>query len=207
LAVDASGNLYVTEPLVGLVHKVDANGAINVVAGGGTNYPGDGGAATNVNLLGGHSISGPYGVAVDASGHLFIGEQGHDRIRQIALAGLSAFSVDNITELGAGNYDVVVTSPHGSVTSAVATLTVVTSTIPSPSIVMGIPSIAGGKLLLGFDLLQGSSPSFTLLQAPTTMGPWMTNATAILTTNDASEWFTVAVPGPSSVQFYKVRSP
>jgi NHL repeat-containing protein len=54
------------------------NGTITTLAGNGTEgYSGDGGAATNA------SLSGPYAVAVDASGDLFIADQNNQRVRKI----------------------------------------------------------------------------------------------------------------------------
>ena len=53
------------------IRKVGTNGIITTVAGNGINgYSGDGGAATNASL----SVS--CGVAVDASGNLFIADHG-----------------------------------------------------------------------------------------------------------------------------------
>src|ERR1019366_9776569 len=59
------------------------NGIITTVAGNGTNgYSGDGGAATNAELF------SPTGVAVDATGNLFIADGGNDRIRKVGASGI-----------------------------------------------------------------------------------------------------------------------
>jgi sugar lactone lactonase YvrE len=68
VAVDASGNLFIADTDNSVIRKVDTNGIISTVAGGGQNYPGNGGAATNASLY------YPSGVAVDASGILFIAD-------------------------------------------------------------------------------------------------------------------------------------
>src|SRR5437016_7041937 len=82
VAVDSSGNLFIADANYGIVRKVGRDGIINRVAGGGANYPGDGGSALLANLFqfgvpGGTSgsntvlgVGGPTGVAVDASGNL-----------------------------------------------------------------------------------------------------------------------------------------
>jgi sugar lactone lactonase YvrE len=54
---------------------------INTVAGNGTaGYSGDGGVATSAEL------NGPHGVAVDASGNLYIADPANNRIREVAVA-------------------------------------------------------------------------------------------------------------------------
>ena len=75
VAVDASGNLFIADGNNGRIRKV-SGGIITTVAGGGTsnldNIP-----ATSAGLS-------PYGVAVDASGNLFIADYGNNRIREVS---------------------------------------------------------------------------------------------------------------------------
>jgi secreted PhoX family phosphatase len=114
VAVDAPGNLFIADSNDQRIRKVNANGIITTVAGNGTSgFAGDGGSATNARL------NDPYGVAVDASGNLFVADDGNDRIRRIAPGGAGSSLVAN----QAGNYRVIVTTPFGMVTSQVATLT------------------------------------------------------------------------------------
>ena len=62
------------------IRKVGTNGIITTVAGNGTyGYSGDGGAATNAEL------NDPDGVAVDATGNLFIADTGNNRIRKVVI--------------------------------------------------------------------------------------------------------------------------
>jgi trimeric autotransporter adhesin len=78
LALDASGNLFITDSLGQRVRRVDAStGIITTVAGNGTSgYSGDGGPATEATL------SYPSGVGVDGSGNLFIAD-GNNVIRRV----------------------------------------------------------------------------------------------------------------------------
>jgi hypothetical protein len=69
LALDGSGNLYIAPAGEPRVLKVDTNHVISTIAGGGVNYPGDGGMATNANVS-----PPPAGIAVDAQGNLFFSE-------------------------------------------------------------------------------------------------------------------------------------
>jgi sugar lactone lactonase YvrE len=89
VAVDARGNLYIAD-LGNRIRKVDAKGVITTVAGGaysdpftgGPFFSGDGGAATNANLY------FPSGVAVDASGALFIADSYNQRVRKVGTNGI-----------------------------------------------------------------------------------------------------------------------
>jgi len=96
VAVDAAGNLYIADFGNCRIRKV-SNGIITTVAGNGLpGYGGDNGAATNA------SLNGPYGVAVDAAGTVYIADSGNNRIRivsggviaTIAGTGVEAFSGD-----------------------------------------------------------------------------------------------------------------
>ena len=74
LALDGSGNLYIADTYNSVIRKVAAaTGIITTVAGNGQwGYSGDGGPATSAELV------APYGVAVDASGNLYISDYGND---------------------------------------------------------------------------------------------------------------------------------
>jgi len=78
VAVDGAGSVYVAECLGARIRKLSAAGAIATVAGTGTaGYAGDGGPAVNAEL------ACPHGVAVDASGNLFIADTYNHRVRKI----------------------------------------------------------------------------------------------------------------------------
>ena len=82
MVVDATGNLFIADGF-SRVRKVGTNGIITTVAGNGTNgYSGDGGAATNAELF------WPSGVAVDATGNLFIADTYNQRIRKVGTNGI-----------------------------------------------------------------------------------------------------------------------
>jgi sugar lactone lactonase YvrE len=77
IAMDASGNIYLPETFNQRIRKVSA-GYISTVAGNGTyGFSGDGGPAASANL------ADPEGVAVDASGNLYIADTGNNRIRKV----------------------------------------------------------------------------------------------------------------------------
>jgi hypothetical protein len=69
---------------------------------------------------------------VDASDNLFIADRGNNRVREVALfASDPTLTLNNVTPNNSGNYTAVITSPYGSVTSSIVTLTVVSSPIIS----------------------------------------------------------------------------
>jgi sugar lactone lactonase YvrE len=81
IAIDAIGNLYVTEWSGGRVRKVSPVGVVTTIAGNGTSGTLDGlGAAANFQALN--------GITVDKSGNLYVAETDGNRIRKINPSGL-----------------------------------------------------------------------------------------------------------------------
>ncbi len=77
LCVDTAGNLYISGESGAILKLTVATGTIAVVAGNGNSgFSGDGGPASSATLL-------AYGVAVDASGNLFIADTANGRIREV----------------------------------------------------------------------------------------------------------------------------
>jgi uncharacterized protein (TIGR03437 family) len=81
VAVDRADNLYIADWGNNRIRKV-ANGIITTVAGSASgSYQGDGGPATSAGL------NNPLGVAVDASGNIYIDDAGDYRIRMVTADG------------------------------------------------------------------------------------------------------------------------
>ena len=69
LALDTSGNLYITDLFAQRVRKVDPGGIITTIGGSGlAGYSGDGGPATNARLL------YPLGLTADARGNVYFSD-------------------------------------------------------------------------------------------------------------------------------------
>ena len=82
LALDAAGNLYVSDPQAYVIRKITPQGVVTTIAGNGTQgFSGDGGPATSAQLM------SPYGLAVDASSNLYVADRGAFRIRKIDTSG------------------------------------------------------------------------------------------------------------------------
>jgi len=81
ITVDSAGNIYISTG--NKIRKVDAAGIISTVAGNGTSgFSGDGGPATAATL------QGPFGLAVDKSGNLYIADRFNNRIRKVDVSGI-----------------------------------------------------------------------------------------------------------------------
>jgi sugar lactone lactonase YvrE len=83
VAVDSAGNLFIADLVNHCIRKVTAGGVISTVAGTGKmGFSGDGALATSAQL------NYPAGVAVDASGNLFIADSGNNRVRKVTPGGV-----------------------------------------------------------------------------------------------------------------------
>ena len=80
-AIDASGNFYIADANNNVIRKVTAGGTASTFAGSGATGSTDG---TGTSA----SFNGPYDVAVDASGNIFVADQYNNSIRKITPAGV-----------------------------------------------------------------------------------------------------------------------
>jgi len=79
VAVDQSGNLYLSDPVNSRVRKVSNNGTISAAAGTGqAGFTGDGSGATAAEL------NGPQGLAVDSRGNLYIADARNQVVRKVS---------------------------------------------------------------------------------------------------------------------------
>ena len=93
VAVDTAGNLFIADTVNNRIREVTPAGVINTVAGNGTQSSGgDGGPAISAQLF------SPTGVAVDATGNLFIADLGNNRIREVTPAGVISTVAGNGTQ-------------------------------------------------------------------------------------------------------------
>jgi uncharacterized repeat protein (TIGR03803 family) len=194
VAVDATGNLFIADTDNEAIREVGTNGIITTVAGNGTyGFSGDGGAAINAELY------SPEGAAVDATGNLFIADTGNQRIRKVVNPGIPGptLVLKNVGFGNAGAYDVVVSSPYGSVTSSVVNVT-----ITLPPVILSVPQISSGNTNFTFQI-SGPTGSNYVLQVSTNLLNWNSVST-----------FTIPVSGSINAsnaisgynrQFYRVH--
>jgi uncharacterized protein (TIGR03437 family) len=83
LAVDSSGNIYISDTGNARVRLVNTSGIISTYAGSGTRgYSGDYGPAVNANL------TLPAGIALDLKGNLYIADYGDATVREVSPTGI-----------------------------------------------------------------------------------------------------------------------
>ena len=110
IAVDHSGNIYISEHASQRIRKINPSGIINTVAGNGTiGFSGDSSDATLAQL------SYPDGIAVDGCGNLFIADHGNNRIRKVTYPPI--LTVPSISLSG------IASEPVGSTVTVNATVT------------------------------------------------------------------------------------
>ncbi|MEZ0184738.1 NHL repeat-containing protein, partial [Flavobacterium oncorhynchi] len=79
LAVDASNNIYVVDQSNHKIRKISPTGAVTSFAGSTSGFADGTGSAAKFNY--------PSGVTVDASGNVYVGDEGNVKIRKITPAG------------------------------------------------------------------------------------------------------------------------
>jgi streptogramin lyase len=99
LAVDAAGNIYVADSGNDAIRKITPGGTVTTLAGNGSagNANGNGRSA---------SFNSPFGIAVDASGNVYIADSGNNLVRKITPGGaVSTFAGNGSkgTANGTGN--------------------------------------------------------------------------------------------------------
>ena len=83
LAVDSSGNMYISDVDNLRIRRISPGGIISTVAGNGiAGYSGDGGLAVNA------SLSSLTGLALDFAGNLYIADAGNRRVRKVTPGGI-----------------------------------------------------------------------------------------------------------------------
>jgi sugar lactone lactonase YvrE len=98
LAIDAAGNLYLSDNGNGFIRMVNTTGAISTIAGSGTSLPlnGDGGLAKWA------TFSSAMGLAIDFKGNLYIADEYNNAIRIINTAGIISTFAGGGTVIGDG---------------------------------------------------------------------------------------------------------
>ncbi len=81
IAIDSKGNLYVADTGNDLIRMISSSGTVTTLAGGGPI-----GAVNGTGTAA--SFNSPVGVAIDASGNIYVADAGNNLIREISPAGL-----------------------------------------------------------------------------------------------------------------------
>ncbi len=123
-AVDHAGNVYIADTANNCVRRVDPSGNMNTVAGvvqtgsGDTCY-----GSHSTSLTASQGLVRPSGLAVDASGNLFIADTGHNCIRELPAGSLGTGSLRAVMDTCSNNaFNSVVPSPAGLAIDGAGTL-------------------------------------------------------------------------------------
>jgi len=145
LAVDTAGNLYIADRLNNRIRKV-SNGVITTVAGGGSSF-GDNGPAT------GSQLNGPYGVALDPAGNLYIADSGNNCIRRVANGVIATVAGNGMPGYAGDNGPAIsaqLLAPSAAAVDSAGNLYIADGTNRIRKVAAGvITTIAGGGSSLG----------------------------------------------------------
>lgn len=108
VAIDAAGNIYIADTGNGVVRKINTLGIISTFAGGGSNYPGDGGLATLAD------INDPVRVATDWSGNVYIAEHAGARVQKVIVPCIPPTIDLSIPTNSVCPGETVILRPHGA---------------------------------------------------------------------------------------------
>ncbi len=109
IALDAGGNIYLTESDGNRVRKIRPSGTVTTLAGNGQ-YSTVDGLGTSA------SIYGPTGIVMDAAGNLFVTEYGNNRIRKMSVPAATSFSTLIGSASAAQQFNISGASLTGNVT-------------------------------------------------------------------------------------------
>ena len=122
IAIDASGNLYVTDQGNQIVRKIASNGDVITLAGSGV------GGSIDANGTSA-SFNFPYGIAVDAIGNVYVADQNSNKVRKISSAS-KQLTGDSSGQVG--NHNIVLTANDGNGGTVNQSFTVTVNDITAP---------------------------------------------------------------------------
>jgi sugar lactone lactonase YvrE len=177
IAVDNSGSVYVADQAHDAIVKV-AGGNTSIVAGNGLyGFSGDGGAATSA------ALRVPSGVAVDATGNLYIADTNNNRVREV-LAGSPFFTVTPSSLTFAGALGAGVTAAQTVVVASPVTGATFTASSTASWLKLNVADAQTLNVSADPTGLAKSTYNATIALTPTASGVSVTNIPVTFTVSD-----------------------
>ncbi len=158
LAIDSGGNLYVADDAAKLIRKVSPAGVVTTLAG----KPNVAGAADGVGASA--SFTDPLGLVVDASGNVYVADNGNDTIRKVTPAGAVttlAGSPNVAGDIDGTGAAAAFTEPYGVAVDGSGNLYVTDDTTIRKITPGGVVSTFAGAESIGSADGSGSLPRFS----------------------------------------------
>lgn len=218
--LDALGNVFIADYVNGRIRKVDPSGIITSISGtiGGSGYSGDGGPATAARF------AGAIGCSIDASGNVYISDEGNNRIRKVfpglapvaAITGTATVCTGGNTTLSCATVGGVWSSSASGI-ATVAASGVVTGVAPgtatisysvtsgcgtnAASIVVTVSNLPVAGTLTGVAVVcQGGTGALSVLGGDAG-GAWSSSIPANATVNAVSGVFTGIAAGTTVISY------
>lgn len=197
LAVDASGNLYISGYGATIREVTAGTGMIASVVGNGFfGYSGDGGSATAAG------ISSPQGIAFDSLGNLYIADEGNYRIRKVAFSSKTVVTGAAIATVTATPSATTITNDQ-SVTVQIDVVGTSVQGTPTGSVTLSSGSYTSQQMLSNgaatFTIAAGTlSSGANTLTAVYSGDPTFASATATTTVTVSQVVITASSPSPVS---------
>ncbi len=164
MVLDPAGNIYFDDDANHRVRRIDTSGIITTVAGNGSvGFSGDGGPATSAQL------NGEFGVALDASGNLYIADILNNRIRKVTAARtpfLTSASITNAASFVSGATAGGIVTIFGTGLSNGVNGIVGITKLPIPTTMAGTSVTVGGVPAPLFNVININGTEQINLQIP-----------------------------------------
>ncbi|MCF6212654.1 MAG: Ig-like domain-containing protein, partial [Flavobacteriaceae bacterium] len=142
IALDASGNIYISDLNNHRIRKITAAGVVTTLAGSGV-----GGFADGVGTAA--QFKNPSGIAIDASGLIYVADYNNHRIRKITVEK----ELTGDTTGQAGTHNVVLNANDGQGGSTNQSFTITVNDTTAPTLSSLSPSDNGTGVLIGSNLV------------------------------------------------------
>ncbi|HKQ38025.1 MAG TPA: immunoglobulin domain-containing protein [Verrucomicrobiae bacterium] len=221
LELDRDGNIYVTDNVAHNIRKIrpaGTNWIVTTLAGLADNPGYADGKGTHARF------NAPIGVAVDAAGNVFIGDDGTMTVRKITPDGQVITIAGTPERPGSANgtgsavrFDEsrsVAVDADGNLYVADADLSgaqgnnTIRKGWPAETLAvmtLGPATKASSEIEIPVLVKTGAITNLSLMNAARLSGPWVTNTAAVLTTNVPGLAYRYTVPITGPIRFYQVK--